>query len=118
MSNQNHDSVGRFSSGDDSGGNGKVTNTVRESVALRAMTDMRKFKQTRTSNRYLDPASMHARINPNQRGERADAPRLAADIPHLRGVDTATSGKTLATLADVSAKGTAQGAPLPKLPGG
>jgi hypothetical protein len=108
MPNQNHDQQGRFASGDDSGGNGKVTNTVRERQAMRAMTDARKFAQTRTSNRNLNPTPMHPMLDPTKRGERAD-------VPHLRGVNAATSGKTL---ADVSALGTTQGAPLPKTPGG
>jgi hypothetical protein len=107
MGNQNHDQAGRFASGDDSGGNGKVTNTVRERQAMRAMTDARKFAQVRTSNRNLNPTPMHPRLNPNWRGERAD-------VPHMRGIANATNNKTL---ADVSALGTTQGAPLPKTPG-
>jgi hypothetical protein len=104
MSNQRHKPKGpgggQFSSGDGSGGT--VTATVRERQAMRAMTDQRKLHQNRTSIRNLNPVPMHPMTNPNMRGERAD-------VPHMRGVNAATSGKTL---ADVSALGTTQGAPV------
>jgi hypothetical protein len=86
MGNQNHDQQGRFASGDGSGGT--VTNTVRERQAMRAMVDRRKFAQTRTSNRNLNPTPMQA-----------------MDVPHARGIVAATKGKTL---AQVSAMGATQ----------
>jgi hypothetical protein len=84
MGNQNHDQQGRFASGDSSGG--KVTNTVRERQALRAMVDRRKFAQGRTSNRNLNPTPMQA-----------------MDVPHARGIVAATQGKTLAQVSAMGA---------------
>jgi hypothetical protein len=93
--NQQHDNQGRFSSGDGSGG--KVTNTVKERQAMRAMVDRRKFESGRTSNRNINP------------------PAMRADVAHLRGVMNATTGKTL---AQVSAMGTNPNVPPPKIGGG
>jgi len=84
MGNQSHDERGRFASGDGSGG--KVTDTVRERQALRAMVDRRKFAQGRTSNRNLNPTPMQA-----------------MDVPHARGIVAATRGKTLAQLSAMGA---------------
>jgi hypothetical protein len=92
--NNSHDEKGRFAPGKTSTG---VTNTVRERQAMRAMVDRRKFAQTRTSNRNLNPTPMRA-----------------MDIPHTRGIVAATQGKTL---AQTSAAGTNQSMPPPKIGG-
>jgi len=94
MGNQAHDERGRFASGDGSGG--KVTDTVRERQAMRAMVDARKFAATRTSNRNIKPAALYPSTNPNARLERTD-------MPHMRGVDAATLGKTLAQVSAMGA---------------
>jgi hypothetical protein len=84
MSNQAHDpNTGQFASGDGSGG--RVTNTVRERQALRALVDKRKFAQGRTSNRNIAP------------------PAMPGDVAHLRGVMNATGGKTLAQISAMGA---------------
>jgi len=78
-----HDEKGRFAPGQTSTG---VTNTVRERQAMRAMVDRRKFAQTRTSNRNLNPTPMQA-----------------MDVPHARGIVAATKGKTLAQVSAMGA---------------
>jgi hypothetical protein len=84
MSNQAHDpKTGQFASGDGSGG--RVTNTVRERQALRALVDKRKFAQGRTSSRNIAP------------------PAMPGDVAHLRGVMNATAGKTLAQVSAMGA---------------
>ena len=94
MANPNHMPDGKFGPGQTSLG---VTNTVRERQAMRAMVDKRKFAQTRTSNRNLNP--------PPMRG---------MDVPHARGIVAATQGKTL---AQTSAAGTNQNMAPPKIGG-
>jgi hypothetical protein len=105
MSNQNHDSMGRFASGDGSGG--KVTNTVRERQALRALVDARKFTQGRTSNRNINPPAMPGDVA-HLRGVAAAAAETGA---HTVGVHAATMGKTLAQTS-------AMGATTAKIGGG
>jgi len=84
MGNQAHDERGRFASGDGSGG--KVTATVRERQAMRAMVDRRKFESGRTSNRNINPQPMRG-----------------IDVPHARGIVAATQGKTLAQVSAMGA---------------
>jgi hypothetical protein len=86
--NQSHDAQGRFASGDGSGG--KVTNAVKETQALRALADARKFRPDRTSIRNIKPPVMYAgTVKPGQRGERVDLPA------HSMGVHNATFAKSL-----------------------
>lgn len=93
MANQNHipggqPGGGQFTSGDDSG-NRRTTNTVTERVAMRQMTDARRYLAARVSIRNIKPPVMYAStMKPGKRGERVD-------MPHHRGVDAATVGKKL-----------------------
>lgn len=108
MGNQNHDSMGRFASGDSSGG--KVTDTVREREALRALVDARKFTQGRVSNRNINPPAMSGDVA-HLRGVMAPAAKTGA---HTIGIHNAVAGKTLAKL---SAAGTNPAIPPPKIGG-